>query len=75
MNSPIGKLTPQQVMYAARRLEDMVVGGITINDNLVFVTTAMPLDNIDASEITDSIERIVNIADRLEADILGTDEF
>ena len=60
---------------AARRLEDMVVGGITINDNLVFVTTAMPLENIDASEITDSIERIVNIADRLEADILGTDEF
>lgn len=62
-------------MYAARRLEDMIVGGIIINDNLVFVTTAMPLENIDASEITDSIERIVNIADRLEADILGTDEF
>lgn len=75
VNSPIGKLTPQQVMYAARRLEDMIVGGIIINDNLVFVTTAMPLENIDASEITDSIERIVNIADRLGADILGTDEF
>ena len=75
VNSPIGKLTPQQVMYAARRLEDMVVGGIIINDNMVFVTTAMPLENIDASEITDSIERVVNIADRLEADILGTDEF
>ncbi|WP_156916627.1 hypothetical protein [Actinomyces dentalis] len=75
VNSPIGKLNPQQVMYAARRLEDMVVGGIIINDNMVFVTTAMPLENIDASEITDSIERVVNIADRLEADILGTDEF
>ena len=75
MNSPIGKLTPQQVMYAARRLEDMIIGGIVVNDNLVFVTTAMPLENIDASEITDSIERIVNIADRLEADILGSDEF
>ena len=58
VNSPIGKLTPQQVMYAARRLEDMVVGGIIINDNMVFVTTAMPLENIDASEITDSIERV-----------------
>ena len=50
VNSPIGKLTPQQVMYAARRLEDMVVGGIIINDNMVFVTTAMPLENIDTRD-------------------------
>jgi len=50
VNSPIGKLTPQQVMYAARRLEDMVVGGIIINRlfdrHLQVLRDALPLISV-----------------------------
>ena len=44
-------------------------------DDMAYVTTSVPLQNIDANEITDSIEGVVSIADRLEADILGTEEY
>mgnify|MGYP001641140855 FL=1 len=53
----------------------MLLGGLTMEDDVVYVTTSMPLLNIDANEITDSIEGVVNIADKLESDILGTDEY
>lgn len=74
VSSPIGKLDPSQIVYAARRLGGMLLGGLTMEDDVVYVTTSMPLLNIDANEITDSIEGVVNIADKLESDILGTDE-
>ena len=75
VSSPIGKLDPSQIVYAARRLGGMRLGGLTMEDDVVYVTTSMPLLNIDANEITDSIEGVVNIADKLESDILGTDEY
>ena len=34
-------------------------------DDMAYVTTSVPLQNIDANEITDSIEGVVSIADRL----------
>ena len=75
VSSPIGKLDPSQIVYAAQRLGDMLLGGLTMEDDMVYVTTAIPLLNIDANEITDSIDGVVNIADKLESDILGTDEY
>ena len=75
VSSPIGKLDPSQIVYAAQRLGGMLLGGLTMEDDMVYVTTAIPLLNIDANEITDSIDGVVNIADKLESDILGTDEY
>ena len=75
VSSPIGKLDPSQIVYAAQRLGGMLLGGLTMEDDMVYVTTAIPLLNIDANEITDSIDGVVNIADKIESDILGTDEY
>ena len=75
MSSPIGKLDAPEVIYAAQRLGDTLLGGVTMIDDMAYVTTSVPLQNIDANEITDLIEGVVSIADRLEADILGTDEY
>jgi len=75
ISSPIGKLGAAEIVYAAQRLGETLLGGLTMLDDMVYVTTSIPLQNIDANEITDSVEGVVNIADKLEADILGTDEY
>ena len=40
-------------------------------DDMAYVTTSVPLQNIDANEITDSIEGVVSIADSSRLTFLG----
>ena len=73
VNSPIGTVAEVDLSSAAERVGGMLVGGISISDGYVFVTNAVPLQNLDANEITEPLARIVNIADKLENELLGKD--
>ena len=75
VTSPVGNLSPDQAYDAARRLSGMILGGIIVEEDIAMVATAMPLKDVDPHEVTDSIERITQIADSHEADILGSDDF
>lgn len=73
VSSPIGTADEVDLRTAASLLSRMVVGGIVIEEGYVYVVNAMPTQNIDANEITEPLERVMNIADSLEAQLLGKD--
>jgi hypothetical protein len=73
VNSPIGRVDEVDVVKAAEKIADMLVGGIIVSGDYVYVSNSMPLQNLDANEITEPLTRIVNIADALESELLGKD--
>lgn len=73
VNSPIGGTSEIDVRRAAELLSGLLVGGIVVNGDYVYVTNSMPLPNLDANEITQPLERVVSIADNLESQLLGKD--
>lgn len=72
-NSPIGKVENVNIATAARMLAGRIVGGITIEGDVVVVTNSMPLENLDANEIEEPLVRIALIADELESLLTGGD--
>ncbi|HEY3547543.1 MAG TPA: hypothetical protein VGK17_15835 [Propionicimonas sp.] len=73
VNSPIGTSAEVDVRRAAAKVSTMLVGGLSVSGDYVYVTNAMPLENLDANEITEPLERVMSIADSLEAQLLGKD--
>lgn len=73
VNSPIGTIGEVDVRRAAEIVGGMLVGGIMSDGAYVYVTNAMPMQNLDANEITEPLVRVVTIADSIEAELLGTD--
>ncbi|OJV81534.1 MAG: hypothetical protein BGO37_06245 [Cellulomonas sp. 73-92] len=73
VNSPIGTSAEVDVRRAAEIVADMLVGGIVVSGEYVYVTNAMPLQNLDANEIIEPLERVMSIADSIEAQLLGKD--
>lgn len=73
--SPIGKLDSVNVVEAAKYVAKTIVGGILVEGDLVCVTNAMPLQNLDANELDEPMRRVTMIADDIEKLLTGTDNW
>ena len=73
MNSPLGKLDEVNIATACRLISDKLMGGIVLHDDMVAVTNAMPIADLDANEIDEPMARLSMIADELERYLTGKD--
>ncbi len=73
VTSPIGTTAQVDPTQAATLVSEMLVGGISMGGDYVYVTNSMPMANLDANEIIEPMERVLNIADYLEKEIVGAD--
>ncbi len=71
--SAIGQLSEIDLWTAAEALGRKVVGGIIVEEGYVVVVSAMPLANVDRTDIVETMFRVTSIADELENQFLGTD--
>ncbi|WP_062530257.1 hypothetical protein [Demequina rhizosphaerae] len=72
-HSPIGEANRLNLAEVATALGEKVVGGLIIMGEKAFVTTSIPLMNLDANEVVQPLEKVMAIADLLEAKFLGVD--
>lgn len=75
INSPIGKVSDLNVASAARIASEKIVGGIIIIGDFVYLTNAMPLENLDGNEVDEPLGRVMSIADEMERNLVGGDAF
>lgn len=75
VNSPIGKVSEIDLVRAGTMLADRIVGGLVIYGDTVHVTNSVPLSNLDANEIVEPLERVMAIADQIEAELVGSDNY
>ena len=73
VNSQIGLVGEVDLRLAAEALTARIVGGLVVYGDTVHVTNSVPLANLDANELVEPLERVVSIADELEAQLLGRD--
>lgn len=75
INSPIGKVADLNVASAARIASEKIVGGIIIIGDFVYLTNAMPLENLDGNEVDEPLGRVMSTADEMERNLVGGDAF
>lgn len=75
IESPIGKFDKKIAEKAIRAVEHMVVGGLGCSGDLLTLRHAIPLENFDKNEFERPVILVTSTADRLEADLFGTDAF
>lgn len=73
VSSPVGTIAQVDVVRASTMVYGMLVGGIAVGGEFVYVTNSMPMANLDANEIIEPMERVLNIADHLESELVGGD--
>lgn len=75
VHSPIGPVDSVNLKSAAKIASDKIVGGIIILGDRVYLTNAMPLENLDTNELEEPLHRVVATADEMERNLVGGDEF
>lgn len=75
VTSPFGKLEKIDLAAAARMLAERIVGGLIVVNELVVIANSLPLENLDANEINETMLRITFIADELEKLFVGKDDW
>lgn len=73
VHSPIGLVADLDIARTASLLSEKVAGGLVIIGEKAFVTNAVPLANLDANELVEPMSLVLNVADQLEAQLLGVD--
>lgn len=73
--TPIGRLGSFSLEKALARTSDFVVGGLSLQEDIVTLRSCVPLENLDRNEIDDPMRLLLNIADQLEAELTERDEF
>jgi hypothetical protein len=73
--APIGQIKKVELKKVCEEVFDNVLGGICILNDLVLYKHAVPLENLDANELTVPLEFICGIADKLEQEFTGGDNF
>ena len=75
IESPIGKAADMNIASAARIASEKIVGGIIIIGETVFLSNAMPLQNLDGNEVDEPLGRVMTIADEMERNLVGGDAY
>lgn len=75
IDSPIGELGKVNLTQAVVAAGDMVCGGVSVLRELVTLTHAVPLANLDLNEFERPFSLLITSADRLESILTGRDDF
>lgn len=75
ISSPIGKAADIDVALALSTANNHVVGGLTIDEDLLITRHAVPLANLDTNEIEEPLQVLCLMADQMEASLIGGDQF
>lgn len=73
--SPIGTVSAAKLKEVAREAAALVVGGIVLISDTVYLTHSVPLLNLDLSEFTVPLAAITVSADVLEQKFTGRDDY
>jgi len=74
-HSPIGRLTRVDLRKGVMRTTDFVVGGISSLGDIATLRSSMPLENLDRNEIESPLHTLLGIADQLESELTGADDY
>jgi hypothetical protein len=75
ISSPVGEAASVNLTLALMKAHEYVVGGLTIDGDYLVVRHALPLANLDANEIDEPLRVVCMVADQLEAELVGGDDF
>jgi hypothetical protein len=75
LHSPIGRVEQLDLHAAVRRTSQFVIGGLSMLGEVVTLRHCAPLENLDRNEIDEPMHRLLGIADELEAELTGRDDF
>jgi hypothetical protein len=75
VHSPIGPVDTVNLKSAAKIASDKIVGGIIVMSDMVYLSNAMPLENLDTNELEEPLHRILSIADEMERNLVGGDDY
>ena len=73
--SPIGKIPQNRLIYTLETVSKLAFGGIVKDGELYYLRESIQLVTISPKELIDVINTIVPVADALERDCLGSDEY
>jgi hypothetical protein len=73
--SPIGTVGNVDVEKAALRANGYLCGGIVIDGGHVVARHSAPLENIDTNELERPMQVLLEMADSIEKDLTGGDEY
>ena len=75
IRSPIGPAVDIDVLQLLDRASEYMFGGLITKGDLIWFRHSVPLENFDANELEEPLEMLVTIADRLEEEFTGADEY
>lgn len=73
--SPIGEVSAAKLKEVAREASRLVVGGVVMISDRVYLSHSVPLLNLDMNEFTVPLIAITASADVLEQKFTGRDDF
>lgn len=74
-HSPIGDVSRIDLPKALARTNDFVLGGLSLRGDIVTLRATVPLENLDRNEIEEPLRMVTRVADKLEREFVGGDEY
>lgn len=73
IQSPVGNATDLPLLNVLKDVGQMVVGGLSVEENLALLKHSVPLANLDVNEFERPMRLLRHAADDLEKKYLGSD--